>query len=210
VPNAAEQALWNYEQTGNTSYLQNPMLTWAAENSLLGLVQLGLNDPATATNILRAMALGGILPMAASPGVAADSEIFATESYTLPAGSRTVVANQDPSIAVYADGTDAGPKTPSWVPSTNGDESALPLPAASPGPAIENAISSGAPSVVNAEPTGPPVGPESETLSVSNFPKGYQGGPGAQWIGENLTLHPYAANQAQQLEFDFGNGWPKR
>ena len=48
--------------------------------------------------------------------------------------------------------------------------------------------------------------PESETVSFSAFPKGYEGGPGAQWVGENLTLDPYPGGQSQQLEFDFGDG----
>lgn len=36
------------------------------------------------------------------------------------------------------------------------------------------------------------LGPESGTLSLSSIPKGYQGGPGAMWQGEDLSVDPHA------------------
>ena len=45
VPNRAEIALYNYEATGNTKYLEEPSLRFAAENGFLGAVQRGQNDP---------------------------------------------------------------------------------------------------------------------------------------------------------------------
>jgi hypothetical protein len=42
-------------------------------------------------------------------------------------------------------------------------------------------------------PSGMGAGPESEVASnLSVIPKGYQGGPGAMWIGEDLNFDPYA------------------
>ena len=51
------------------------------------------------------------------------------------------------------------------------------------------------------------LGPET---TASILPKAYQGGPGAQWTGENLTVDAYAGNQSlsatlKQGEFDFVN-----
>jgi hypothetical protein len=53
---------------------------------------------------------------------------------------------------------------------------------------------------------GSSAGPESETLSLSPISKSYQGGPGAMWQGEDLSVDPYTTGntyaKAEQLEFD--------
>jgi hypothetical protein len=50
------------------------------------------------------------------------------------------------------------------------------------------------------------LGLESETLSLSPISKSYQGGPGAMWQGEDLSVDPYTTGntyaKAEQLEFD--------